>query len=191
MEHESDDDVLIIEDETDDQIKAELKVEPETEDLFRQINEVLTDEPIMSKSRHVPFAPSQPAVMGGRLKRAFTPVQAPDRGMPRIVTNVTHVVPNVTITPMVAGTSRLNANLLQRLGPVVTPLASRLGPPSTSVAPEQGTLEEENIEQKVKRPRGPDRRPELYRALTQQGLAALNLPELIRPAVDRPFYAAA
>ncbi len=37
MEHESDDDVLIIEDETADQIQVELKVEPDTEDLFRQI----------------------------------------------------------------------------------------------------------------------------------------------------------
>ena len=39
MEHESDDDVLIIEDETADQIQVELKVEPDTEDLFRQIDE--------------------------------------------------------------------------------------------------------------------------------------------------------
>ncbi len=39
MEHESDDDVLIIEDETADQAQVELKVEPDTEDLLRQINE--------------------------------------------------------------------------------------------------------------------------------------------------------
>ncbi len=38
MEHESDDHVLIIEDETADQIQVELKVEPDTEDLLRQIN---------------------------------------------------------------------------------------------------------------------------------------------------------
>jgi hypothetical protein len=118
--------------------------------------------------------------------------------MPRIVT---HVAPNVTITPMVAGTSGINTNLLNRLGPVVTPLAARLGPPNASVAPHQSTLAEEAVvvvaqieacaEPKAKRPRGPDRRPEQYRALTQQGLAALNLPELVRIDVNRPFQAAA
>jgi hypothetical protein len=132
--------------------------------------------------------PRQPAGTSSRLKRAFTPVQAPDRGMPRIV------------TPMVAGTSGINTNLLNRLGPIVTPLAARLGPPNTSVAPDQSTLAEEVVvvteveacaEPKAKRPRGPDRRPEQYRALTQQGLAALNLPELVRIDVDRPFQAAA
>ena len=155
MEHDSDDDVLILWDETDDQIKVE-PAQQDTEDLFRQIDEALAEEPPVVCVKQV-TAPSQPAGKSSRLKRAFTPVQAPDRGMPRVVTsvasnvahvapNVTHVVPNVTITPMVAGTSRLNANLLQRLGPVVTPLASRLGPPSTSVAPVQSTPEEEVVE---------------------------------------------
>jgi hypothetical protein len=185
MEHESDDDVLIIEDETEDQINVEFKVEPSTTDLFRQIDEALSEEPVLTKSRHVPIALSQPAVISGRLKRAFKPVQAPDQGMPRIVKGS---VTNVTVTPIVAGPSKLSDNLLNRLGPVVLPLASRLGPPSTSVAPRSNTPIEE---QKVKRPRGPDRRPEQYRALTQQGLATLNLPELVRHAVDRLFYTAA
>jgi hypothetical protein len=59
---------------------------------------------------------------------------------------------------------------------------------SDSSPPRSSTPTEET---KVKRPRGPDRRPEQYRALTQQGLATLNLPEFVRPAIDRPFYAAA
>jgi hypothetical protein len=95
MEHESDDDVLIIEDETEDQINAEFNAEPSTEDLFKQIDEVLTDRPTMSKSRHVSLALSQPAVESSRLKRAFKPVQAPDQGMPRIVPGS---VTNVTIS---------------------------------------------------------------------------------------------
>ncbi len=107
MEHESDDDVLIIEDETDDQINVEFKVEPSTEDLFRQIDEALSEEPVLTKSKHVPIALSQPAVISGRLKRAFKPVQAPDRGLPRVATHVapvvTNIVPIVTITSIVAG----------------------------------------------------------------------------------------
>ena len=141
MEHESDDDVLIIEDETDDQINAEFKVESSTEDLFRQIDEALSEEPVLTKSRHVPLTLSQPAVNSSRLKRAFKPVQAPDRGMPRIVPGS---VTNVTITPIVAGTSGLSEIFLNRLGPVVPPLASRLGPPpSTSNAPRSSTPTEE------------------------------------------------
>ena len=182
MEHESDDDVLILYDETSDQINEEPNPQ-DTDELFKQIDEVLAEEPQVVGVNLV-SAPSKPAALHGRQKRAFTPVQAPDRGMPRIVVpNVTSLVPNVTITPMVAGTSRLNEGLLNRLGPVVTPLASRLGPPSTSVAPLQSTLKEQDVEPKTKRPRGPDRRPEVYRALTQQGITALNLPELVRPAV--------
>ena len=69
MEHESDDDVLIIHDETDDQIKVEFKVESETEDLFRQIDEALAEEPIVTKFRYVPLAPSQPAGESSRLKK--------------------------------------------------------------------------------------------------------------------------
>ena len=180
MERDSDDDVLILYDETCDQIITE----PSNDDLFRQIDEVLSEEPQII-GVNLASAPSMPAVLHSRQKRAFTPVQAPS-----VVPNVTAIVPNVTITPMVASTSRLNAGLLNRLGPVVTPLASRLGPPSTSVAPVQSTLEEEVVETKTKRPRGPDRRPEVYKALTQQGLAELNLPELVRPDVNRPFYAA-
>ena len=123
MEHESDNDVLILYDETDDQIKVE-SAQQDTEDLFRQIDEALAEEPSIAKPRCVPSAPSQPAGKSSRLKRAFKPVQAPDRGMPRIVTNV---APNVTITPMVAGPSGINANLLNRLGPVVPSLASKGG----------------------------------------------------------------
>ena len=184
MEHESDDDVLIIEDETEDQIDAEFQVESSTEDLFRQIDEALSEEPVLTKSRHVPLTLSQPAVNSSRLKRAFKTVQAPDRGMPRIVPGS---ITNVTITPIVAGTSGLSEIFLNRLGPVVPPLASRLGPPNTCVAPRSSSPTEEL---KVKRPRGPDRCPEQYRALTQQGLATLNLPELVRHTVDRPFYTA-
>jgi hypothetical protein len=152
MEHQSDGNVLTLHDETDDQIKVE-SGQQETEDLFRQIDEALAEEPIVNmtqsvttsaqktKSRCVPLphhgthvtAPSQPAGKSSRLKRAFTPVQATDRGMPKIVT---HVAPNLTITPMVAGTSRINTNLLNRLGPAVKQLAARLGPPNTRVAPE-------------------------------------------------------
>ena len=86
---------------------------------------------------------------------------------------------------MVAGASKLNEGLLIRLGPVVVPLASRLGPPvaSTSSSPD--------TEPKPKRARGPDRRPEVYRELTQQGIEALKLPELVRPTFDRPFLTAA
>jgi hypothetical protein len=68
MEHESDDELLIIEDETDDQITVEFQSEHSTEDLFKQIDEVLTDRPPMSTSRHVPIALSQPAVTSSRLK---------------------------------------------------------------------------------------------------------------------------
>jgi hypothetical protein len=192
MEHESDNDVLIIDDENDEQITIEFKREPSTEDLFKRIDEVLTDEPNMSKSRHVDIAPSQPAVSSSRQKRAFEPVQTPDRGVPRIVpgsvTNVTTVTPNITVTPIVAGTSGLSEIFLNRLGPIVPSLASRLGPSrSTDSAPRSSTPTEET---KVKRPRGPDRRPEQYRALTQQGLATLQLPKLVRHEVNRPFYAA-
>ena len=166
MEHDSDDDVLILYDETNDQIVSE----PNNDELFKQIDEVLAEEPQVES---VSVAPDQsrPAAAHCRPKRTFIPVVAP-------------VVPNVTVTPMVAGASRLNEGLLSRLGPAVVPLASRLGPPvaSTSSAPD--------AEPKPKRPRGPDRRPEVYRALTQQGIAALNLPELVRPALDRPFFMA-
>ena len=92
MEHDSDDDVLILWDETDDQIKVE-PAQQDTEDLFRQIDEALADESPVACVKQV-TAPSQPAGKSSRLKRAFTPVQAPDRGMLRIVTNVTHVAPN-------------------------------------------------------------------------------------------------
>jgi hypothetical protein len=134
----------------------------------------LTNEPDMSKSRHVPIALSQPAVASSRPKRAFEPVQAPDRGVPRVVPGT--VV--TAVTPSVAGTSGLCDIFLNRLGPKVPSLASRLGPsPSTDSSPRSSTPTEEV---KVKRPRGPNRRPEQYRALTQQGLATLQLPELVR-----------
>jgi hypothetical protein len=44
MEHESDDDVLILYDETSDQINAEQDPQ-NTDDLFKQIDEVLAEEP--------------------------------------------------------------------------------------------------------------------------------------------------
>ena len=157
MEDESDDDVLIIEDDT--------------ADLFKRINEVLAEEPVC-----------EPAIQSSGHKRVRS-VQAPDRGMPKVVPG--SVTPNVTITP-IAGTSGLSEIFLNRLGPAVLPLASRLGPPSTSSTRSSTPTEE----LKVKRPRGPDRRPEQYRELTQKGLATLNLPEFVRPAVNRPFYAA-
>ena len=113
----------------------------------------------------------------------FKPVQAPDRGMPSIVPG--SITPAATVTP-VAGSSGLSEIFLNRLGPSVLPLASRLGPPSTSSTRSSTPTEE----LKVKRPRGPDRRPEQYRELTQKGLATLNLPEFVRPAVNRPFYTA-
>jgi hypothetical protein len=170
MEHDSDDDVLILHDETSDQIVAE----PETAELFKQIDEVLAEEPQV-EGVSLTTALSRPAALHHRPKRKFTPVVAP---------NVASVVPNVTITPMIAGASRLNEGLLNRLGPVVLPVSSRLGPPVTS------TSSTPDIEPKQKKPRGPDRRPEVYRALTQQGIAALELSELVRPAVDRPFFMA-
>ena len=157
MEHESDDDVLIIEDDT--------------ANLMTQIDEVLSEEPVV-----------EPAIQCGGLKRSF---KSDRRGTPKIVSG--SVTPNVTITP-IAGTSSINQNLLTRLGPIVLPLASRLGPPSTSSS---SSSSGSNTEAKVKRPRGPDHRPEQYRALTQQGLAALNMPEFVRPAVNRPFHSAA
>jgi hypothetical protein len=186
MEHESDDDVLIIEDEGNDKITVEFQREPDTEDLFKRIDEVLSDDPEPTKSRHVSLTLSQPAIQSGGLKRVFKPVQAPDRGMPKIVPG--SITPNVTVAPLVAGTSGLSEIFLNRLGPIVPPLASRLGPPSSDSSPPRSSTPTE--ETKVKQPRGPDRRPEQYRALTQQGLATLNLPEFIRPEVNRPFYAA-
>jgi hypothetical protein len=65
---------------------------------------------------------SRSAAVHCRPKRAFTPV----------------VAPNVTITPIVAGASRINEGLLTRLGPIVVPMSSRLGPPvpSTSSTPD-------------------------------------------------------
>jgi hypothetical protein len=99
--------------------------------LFKQIDEVLAEEPQV-EGVSLATAPSRPAAVHRRLKRVFTPVVAPN------VASVTSVEPNVTVTPMVAGTSRLNEGLLNRLGPVVVPLASRLGPPvpSTSGTPD-------------------------------------------------------
>ena len=183
MEHESDDDVLIIDDESDNEITVEFQREPDTEDLFKRIDEVLADDPVPTRSRHVPLTLSQPAIQSGGLKRMFKPVQAPDRGMPSIVPG--SITPAATVTP-IASTSGLSEIFLNRLGPSVLPLASRLGPPSTSSTSSSTPTEE----LKVKRPRGPDRRPEQYRELTQKGLATLNLPEFVRPAVNRPFYAA-
>jgi hypothetical protein len=143
----------------------------------------LTDEPNVSKSRHVNIAPSQPAVSSNRQKRAYEPVQAPDSGVPRIVPGTL-----ITVTPSVAGTSGLSEIFLNRLGPIVPSLASRLGPPPSTDSPPRSSTPTEEI--KIKRPRGPDRRPEQYRALTQQGLATLQVPELVRHEVNRPFYGA-
>ena len=170
MEHDSDDDVLILYDETCDQVTAETS----NDDLFRQIDEHLAEEPQAKSVNTTPIL-SRPAAPHCRPKRAFALVQAP---------TVASVEPNVTITPMVAGASQLNEGLINRLGPIVIPMSSRLGPPvpSTSSTPD--------VEPKPKRPRGPDRRPEVYKALTQQGIATLNLPELVRPAENRPFFMA-
>ncbi len=181
MEHESDDDVLIIDDESDNEITVEFQREPDTEDLFKRIDEVLADEPETTRSR--PAILSQPAIQSSGLKRVHIPVQAPDRGMPSIVPG--SITPAAIVTS-IAGTSGLSEIFLNRLGPAVLPLASRLGPPSTSSTRSSTPTEE----LKVKRPRGPDRRPEQYRELTQKGLATLNLPEFVRPAVNRPFYTA-
>ena len=51
MEHESDDDVLIIDDESDNEITVEFQREPDTEDLFKRIDEVLSDEPVPDLTR--------------------------------------------------------------------------------------------------------------------------------------------
>ena len=183
MEHESDDDVLILDDEGD-QITVEFERAPSTEDLFKRIDEVLSDEPSEFKASHVENVQSPPAVSCSGHKRAFKPVRAPERGFPKIVPGT--VVS--TVAPIVASTSGLSDVFLNRLGPVVPSLASRLGPaPSVASSPRSSTPTEEV---KVKRPRGPDRRPEQYRALTQQGLATLRLPELVRLEVNQPFYAA-
>ena len=120
MEHE-DDDVLILDDECD--ITVEFERAPSTEDLFRRIDEVLTDEPDMSRSRHVAVSPSRPAVLSGRPKRSYEPVRAPERGVPTIVPGTVMS----TEPPVVAGTSGLSDIFLNRLGPVVPSLVSRLG----------------------------------------------------------------
>jgi hypothetical protein len=92
MEHESDDDVLILYDETSDQIVAE----PNNDELFKQIDEVLAEEPQVESVRVTPEQ-SRPAAPHCRPKRSFIPVEAP----------VESLEPNVTVTPMVAGTSNL------------------------------------------------------------------------------------
>ncbi len=172
MEHD-DDDVLIL----DDEVTIEFERAPSTEDLFRRIDEVLTEETDVPRSRHVAVPLSGPAVACSRPKRAFEPVRAPERGVPTIVLGTVRS----TESPAVAGPSGLSDLFQNRLGPAVPSLASRLGPVASGSPVE---------ETKAKRPRGPDKRPEQYRALTQQGLATLRLPELIRPAVNRPFYVA-
>jgi hypothetical protein len=72
MEHDSDDDVLILYDETCDQVITE----PSNDDLFRQIDEVLSEEPQI-ESVNTDIVPSRPAAIHCRPKRKFTPVVAP------------------------------------------------------------------------------------------------------------------
>ena len=225
MEHE-DDDVLILCDETDGPLDPPVKIEPvqiDNEELFRQIDEAIADqEPSVtsvaseSKSRDVPLtryvthvtASDHPAADHSGMKKVRTPVQVPS--ITSVMSNVASMLSVSTARRIIeidpepiASTSRLNNNLLSRLGPKVTPqvpLFARLGPPNDSVALDQGTFEEGGVEvvemdedgaePKAKRPRGPDRRPEKYKTLTQQGLVVLDLPELERAPVQRPFQAA-
>ena len=172
MEHDEDD-VLIL----DDEVNIEFERAPSTEDLFRQIDDLI-EETDMPRSRHVAVPPSRPAVVCDRPKRSHEPIRAPEQGVPTIVPGT---IMSVDSPAVVASTSGLSGVLQTRLGPVVPSLVSRLGPVVSSPPAEEA---------KAKRPRGPDRRPEQYRALTQQGLATLRLPELVRYEVNRPFYAA-
>jgi hypothetical protein len=147
------------------------------------------------------------------MPRIVTPVTL---NVTPVTSNVTPVTSNVTpvtqnITPVrpvveinepepIASTSGLNISLQSRLGPKVTPwvsLSARLGPPNAVRALVQSTVKDEEVvivddveacaEPKAKRPRGPDRRPEKYKALTQQGLEALNLLALEKFEMRRPF----